>query len=367
MMKKKIFGKSISVDIDFTHSNLLTDAIGNYPDTNENSTINIKIFINKKMSFNKFKSTNPKVHSSSDTSMSVKVGEHNITWEFVNDAINIYFYYNYPTSIHKKLRKFFGYEYPSLNNNFLQTFYELVLVPTNFFIKDRSLIHASAIKYKSSTILFAGTGGVGKSSSMLSFMDNQDVSFISDDICVVDDKGYIYPNYSWPKVYGYNCSGIDILKSKIFFNSSFLDKLHFSIKNHLDPSSVRRKISPFNLYNSVSGVSTKVDYIIYLFREDVPDLTLTIMDKDVLREANELIINTEYSYFYNHLFWDKYNRILSKNNRHIHNDVYNYSNDYEEFVSNIDPCKVFKLSVPMEINHQYFIDSVIKIVDGLDA
>ncbi len=71
-----------------------------------------------------------------------------------------------------------------------------------------SLVHASGLNRRGRTILLAGTGGVGKSTSLLSAMSSDtSLSYIGDDMMVVDLDGTVHRHPKRIQVYAYNVAG----------------------------------------------------------------------------------------------------------------------------------------------------------------
>ena len=75
-----------------------------------------------------------------------------------------------------------------------------------------SLINNSNLQW----LFVTGKGGVGKTSIEIDFCLNNKMSFLTDDIAIGDVNGDVYPNYNWPKIYGYNLLGNKLLIDSCF-------------------------------------------------------------------------------------------------------------------------------------------------------
>jgi serine kinase of HPr protein (carbohydrate metabolism regulator) len=144
--------------------------------------------------------------------------------------------------------------YKSNIENITAILYELVLVPLNYFFSDKALVHASSMKNSTNgkTVMFGGTGGVGKTSLELLLCRELGYSFISDDIAVIDKKGFVYSNLAYPKIYAYNAEGNQEIENLLFNKRSSIDKLQWKLsKNIRGLNKARRTISPDEIYKSV--------------------------------------------------------------------------------------------------------------------
>ena len=75
--------------------------------------------------------------------------------------------------------------------------YYLILFPVIWYYEhfyNKYLLHASVLLYKRETILFSGLGGVGKSTFVISLLENSEFQFISDNLVVYGDNELIAVN-----------------------------------------------------------------------------------------------------------------------------------------------------------------------------
>lgn len=187
--------------------------------------------------------------------------ERGIVWTFGSNRIS--FGYNIEKNLWKVIlissgrpgelpiwRKALSYEYPNRHDQLMQDLHELVLVPTAILL-GRLPIHAAAISLNGGAYLVGGTGGVGKSSTLLKAAGNlgsEQVYFLSDDISILSRQGYVSPNLAWPKIYGYNFRFLGAAKSPLS-SVGLLNKLHFYLKKWIQgESAVRRKMNPNEVF-----------------------------------------------------------------------------------------------------------------------
>jgi len=84
-----------------------------------------------------------------------------------------------------------------------------------------SLVHASGLNRSGRTVLLAGTGGVGKSTSLLSAMSSDtSLAYIGDDMVVVDRDGTVYRHPKRIQVYAYNVGGNPKVRRRVLAGMS---------------------------------------------------------------------------------------------------------------------------------------------------
>ncbi len=219
-----------------------------------------------------------------------------------------------PNAFRKFTRKWLNMQFTNRVDNIGQIFHENVLIPLSFFFDDIAPIHASGFKWKNKTYLLGGTGGVGKTTLELLFCLQKKASFITDDIAIIYKNAQIFPNYNYPKIYGYNLVGNPVLKQKIFYKTSIFNKLHWFLHQKLfGIDKVRRKISPFLLYNNVAEQPEKLTDYLLLFKIKSDTIHIENNTVDNIVKATINVILTEYTYFFNHVFWHEFNALNSKN------------------------------------------------------
>src|SRR5690625_1536679 len=280
-MKKLIFGKGINIITKNSDIKaILNDRFSLYPDFNEKE--DIKLYINENEENDDFISINPNLHTSYPDGFKAKFGSNTIRWVMGQDVIKVYL--NIP-SLTKSWKNIIS-RYRSMEfsigskERIDQILYEMVLIPTMFFIDNLAIIHSAGFVYKNKSFLLGGTGGTGKTSASLEISKKNSALFLNDDMSIIDSQGFIYPNLAYPKIYAYNTIGDIELENKLIKHHSFLNKIHWKIKKKKNSEKVRRKISPKDLYGSVINEKVKLDFYIILFREKVSKMKITEINKE---------------------------------------------------------------------------------------
>lgn len=132
----------------------------------------------------------------------------------------------------------------------------------NYFAVDegRCLIHASAVNYQGKTMVFAGEGGVGKTSMLLS-TPKQSAKFFGDDFVGIDAEGNIYPYPKKIMMYGHNTLGLRHDNP----SNGILDMIQWKFRFALNSSKVRRRITFSELGLQISDFN-ELDFAFYLTR-----------------------------------------------------------------------------------------------------
>lgn len=261
----------------------------------------------------------------------------------------------------KYISKFLSIGYENTFENIGQILHELVLIPSTFFFKDKVIIHGSCLYNKkfNKSIVFGGTGGVGKTSTLIEMGKDHDWVFLSDDMVVVDTNGKIHPNYAYPKIYAYNTIGDKKFEKEILKGKKLMDKFQWIFWKKINPAKVRRRIAPNLLYNS-EFVSPKLDNNLFLFRGNFDeDITFEKTGYKNSSKFEKNIILSEYESFYKFIKWYEYNAKALKLKPYITFDeiVKNYEEKYNEIFSNTDNY-VVKINDSME--HNIFKKEMIK-------
>jgi hypothetical protein len=203
------------------------------------------------------------------------------------------------------IRRAWNMEFPTIFDNVVQIFHELILIPSVYLHSDLALIHAASVEKSGKALLFSGTGGVGKSSSILHFSKQEEFSFCSDDICVVSAKGEVFPNMAWPKIYAYNIT--DKYSKKLALNNrNLISRIHFNTRVFLGMSA-RRKVDPRLMYKKVLTNSAILAGILFLKRENVVRPKVAPISCSSASKMIIGIMETEYFVFHKLLEWENYN------------------------------------------------------------
>ncbi|MEZ8859693.1 hypothetical protein [Vibrio sp. 10N.247.311.51] len=360
-MKKEIFGKSVVINSSKKYEGLVLDSVDLYHDCKSEHT-DIVINVGKKSLFN-IESTNPKLLSNCDSGFITRYRNIEISWGYIDSILNVYVNLKEKSKLRDVVSKVISMEFATQSQMIGQILHELVLVPMNYFFGDCFPIHAATVCKNNRSYLFTGTGGVGKSSALLSLKD-AGYSFHSDDIVLINKNGITFGNMAKPKIYGYNCAGNSIQKL-ILKDRNVLDQAHFLLKNKYNPSKVRRKICPKELFNGSISLSAEAQKMFYLFREDVNEFCVSeINDLVMARDMAISVISAEYIEFHRFIEWHNYNSIaLGKKPLLTIEGVLNYwSLVLDSALKNI---KIYKVSIPINMTHGEYQKSIKALIDEL--
>lgn len=359
-MKKFIFGRCYKFSCHEDVEDMLVETVGLYQDIDDEPEVYVTIKINQDFE-ESLLTRNPAIHARTNHGMVTSFGKHVVNWLFDDDGfLHIDLYYNEPKGYISLINKLISIEYSSRMESFLQVLYELVLVPSVYFFSEKSMpVHAASLKVGSRCVLLAGTGGVGKSSAMLALKEIEGAAFISDDIVTVSKNRKAFGNMAWPKIYGYNCVGNDV-KKELLSGRSWLDRIQFNCLNYMNPSRVRRKISPLRLFNEVSTSGAEITDVLYLFRENVHEMKVSKMQLDETILLTIEVLLAEYGIFHNHLYWEKYNSIARGLSPVLDLEV--VKKNWGEVLSRaFSEARIFKISIPLDYDHKQYMKEIEKL------
>lgn len=359
-VRKIIFGKLYEIHWEGSFESVVEPSVALYPDGPKSASADVRIKIVKRLAHLTPLSINPKIHKSLTDGMCTIFGKVHACWKPCEDgalAITM----AVPNSISLNfLRRAKSKEFPTPVEEFEQLLHELILVPSVYFSASTAPLHAAAVSIPSGNILIAGTGGVGKSSAILALRALKGAAFISDDISVVSSQGTVYGNMAWPKIYGYNCAG-SAIGNEILKGRGLIDRVHFKVRNALNPDKVRRKIQPDRLYGSVVPSGVDVTRICYLFREDVPQMSLGSLSVDAAADMSVAVMESEYGIFHRHISWEEYSA-LARNSEPLlrMRDVRSRWRDI--YRSAFSRAEVTKISIPLRIDHAQYQSEIVDLV-----
>lgn len=265
-------------------------------------------------------------------------------------------------SFRRGLRKWLNMQFTNRIENVGQILHEQVLVPLTFFCENKVPIHASAVTRNDKTILFGGTGGVGKTSIELELCLNGMYGFAADDIAIGDVEGTIYSNYNSPKIYGYNAEGNSTLKKIVFQNQGLFSKIHWKFhKTIFGLSKVRRKIAPNSLFKNVSPEKTIFSHYLMLFRSHGNEIAVTGLSKEKASEMSVAVILAEYAYFMNHIKWHQFNALGNGVEPILTVDM--LKGRWEKNMNQLlDKTAINQINIPIRINHNQFKSEIGEII-----
>ncbi|MCF6350934.1 MAG: hypothetical protein L3J23_07900 [Flavobacteriaceae bacterium] len=259
-----------------------------------------------------------------------------------------------PNYFRKVIRKWLNMQFTNRVENIGQIFHENILIPMTFFFDDLVPIHASGFSLNGKSILLGGTGGTGKTTLELEFCLHKNAGFITDDIAIINQNNEVYPNYNHPKIYGYNLVGNNKLKNRIFKKESFFSKIHWFLHRKIfGISKVRRKVSPFDLFENVKTEKTKLKNYYILSKNDCIEVSKEKLNLETICKMTVEIVFTEYNYFFNQLKWHEFNALSKKNKPII------TTNDLEKkwitiLNKSLTKTENYLVNIPLSITHKEF-------------
>lgn len=309
---KKIAGLNVKLSLENNKaSQVLLDELNYYPNGFPNGW-DLEFCFWRPVNFETI-SNNPSSHFEFSNGIGTNWGGYSVVWtkEDRTGLPKVFFYLTVPMD--RMLNKLKGMQYTHPYEEIGQIFHEGVLQPSLFlyFSQNISLIHGSSVISPSGkTITFGGTGGVGKTSLELELILNKDYSFIADDISILDNKGYLLPNFNLPKIYGYNLLGYRQIEKKLFENKTNLDKLWWNVQKKLKaPNRYRRRADIDSFYSGRKAAESKFNRYIILYRSNVPDPVRTQLTAKEAARMNTSVMYTELARLFNTLKLHEYNRI----------------------------------------------------------
>jgi hypothetical protein len=361
-MIKTIFNKTILFKTDIPEINeTLQDELRFY-ESESQKKIDVTVEITNTIDMEAIL-VNPSVHITCDQGFGIKTGVYTIYW--IKTEISLYCIIHispHTSFLSREFSRLRNMEYRSFAS-IGQILHEFVFVPLCYFFHDIAPILCSSILSGDQAILFGGTGGTGKTSTLLEIGKNNRIHFLSDDILVVD-RDQVYPNYAFPKIYAYNTEGDREMERELLKKSSLGNKLHWHIKKKLRPSGVRRRMDPAALYSIKKCENIQVKEYIIFNRGKFDTVSLEKIDHRRAAALTLLIMKPEYSIYHNHIYWDAYNRLLMNEKPLLNLDSI-FQNWHSIYMKQCKGKNLYMCNIPLDISHQNFKHKVMRIIEKL--
>jgi hypothetical protein len=134
----------------------------------------------------------------------------------------------------------------------------------------QSYLHASSFTRDGRTVAVAAWGGVGKTTSMLKLVVEDNWKFLSDDLGIIDEAGFIYRSPKKMQIYAYNVEGQPALRHMLLHGRSMVDMLNWYYrKSKYGIKKVRRRVSADELFKDKVGVSGRLTDVFFIERAAV--------------------------------------------------------------------------------------------------
>lgn len=158
-----------------------------------------------------------------------------------------------------------------LAKNFMYDVFDYLTQIQNLYVS-QSYIHASSFTKNERTVAVVAWGGIGKTTSMLKLVTEDNWKFLSDDLGIIDENGFIYRSPKKMQIYAYNVEGQPALKKLLLKGRAFVDMLNWYYrKTRYGIKKVRRRISADELFKENVGVSARLTDIFFIERAAVND------------------------------------------------------------------------------------------------
>lgn len=369
-----IFGKNTLINLDASEESLLLkEELKIYPkvDSNAKTDITINYMGNDFVSKYKTLNNNPSIHSLTQKGMIIEIDKIKVEYVFENrNLVEVNFAIdNKKSALRSILSKWKNIQFTRPGKeNIGQIFHEIILVPLLFFFDRYALVHASSVLTdKNKTIVFGGTGGVGKTSLEMELCRNHSCKFISDDILAVNDSGFLFPNLAFPKIYGYNIVGNKKTFDELFPHPFSTNYLHWKLLKTLKgPSGVRRRVSPTVFYGEIVKNAQKIDSFCLLNRTDTDTIGIRNCTAHEIAKLNTRVMLSEYGVFLNHVYWHQYNCILKGNTPQLTIEDFIDQNTRNLENALVD-SKTVIIDIPLKIEHNRFKESMAQLLVDNDV
>lgn len=130
----------------------------------------------------------------------------------------------------------------------------------------QTYVHASSLERDGKAIALLAWGGIGKTTSLLKLVLEDNWRFLSDDLGLVDADGRLHRSPKNLQIYGYNLQGQDKIEKALFSNRTMLESLSWSFFRTIKGNhKVRRRVSAEKLFGSeriaTSGQMSKAFFL----------------------------------------------------------------------------------------------------------
>jgi hypothetical protein len=309
--------------------------------------------------------SNPKIHNELPNGFNITSHDGSTSYEIKNGILYIKAYIKFEKSlILKFIKKVINWEYTTREEKIGQIVFERLLVPSTFFFPKYFPVHCACfLSPNNKVVLIGGTGGVGKTSAEIEFCLNRGYKFLCDDIAILNVNGELYPNYSFPKIYGYNIVDNYKMKKIVFHNRSLLDKISWVIQKWvLGTAKVRRKINPEAVYSIPIGNNFPVHSFFILALEFRDDFIISRISPETATQLNLNVIRTEYAQFFNHIDWHLFNKRVDGSSPIVNNDTL-FPMMNQASIKALEKVKCYIIRAPIKIKHQAFIQELCNLVE----
>lgn len=362
-----IFGCTVDVEFDGSlASSVLADELAVYP-SGEASGADVRVKYGVERPVRGLR--NPASHTELDRGFRAHYGRVVVDYTFSNSRVTeaAFEIEDDDSSLRRWGRRFANMQYASLGERAGQVFHELVMVPVAHTDPRLILLHASALQHPvGGMVAIGGTGGVGKTSLELELCRKHGYVFAADDIVAVNVDGMVWPNLAYPKIYGYNVGGDGSLRVQLMRGRSILDQFHWTVRSRIDPSGVRRRIAPAQLYGTYCRSPSPLSAYVFISREDRSDVCVESATPDAMAEMSVHVMQSEYAAFYRHLHYHAVNRVLTgRGPAIVLEDLFARWYEQARSVLRGVDCRIVR--APASMPHRVFVEAVVTTINTLSV
>jgi len=365
----EVFGKTVQLEFDEKVFIKVNENLSMYPASKESPSIAIRIIQECDGEEWPYRSggflQNPSNHITYENGFGMRTGSTDVFFEKTEDQLEVEVRVKRGSYLKRMLRRMISMEFSSTEDNISQFLHEIVFIPFAFFFDSIMPIHASSFRTPSGKVdLIGGTGGVGKTSTELALCSKEGYAFVSDDFCIVDENGNVYPNLAYPKIYAYNTRDNKDLEKQLLRKESVLNKIHWFLGKKLrGEDKVRRKQSPSTLYKEYVSNKVKADNYFILVRTS--DSKVIRAQKTTSKHANAFtlsILKNEYSAFHKQLIWHQYNSMLAGQQAIV--DLDKVFSGWKRLGSHFfENTNNYIVEIPIRIEHQQLIEGIESVIE----
>ncbi|MEZ5175689.1 MAG: hypothetical protein R2823_05740 [Acidimicrobiia bacterium] len=218
-----------------------------------------------------------------------------------------------------------------------------------------AMLHAAALCKGDRTAVLAGTGGVGKSTSLLAAMSRrQDLRYLGDDLIVIDENGRAFRHPKKVQVYDYNLDRLPETKTRLLDRLGPARRGLWTVRaSWLGPKQVRMRVSAEDLFGAAQVADeSQIDTVFWVVPGAVERVTSRPMDPgEAAQHAAAALVDE---------FWD-FARLLNLGSvltdRAMSLDAF-YSDTLGVYRSAFSRGECYQLSVPRDAEPVEIVDSL---------
>lgn len=156
--------------------------------------------------------------------------------------------------------------------------------------KDMAFIHSGAFYKNDLTYLIAGTGGCGKTSSVLASCLN-DSEYYTEDFGIIDSEGMIYQCPKTITLFNSDLGFQKEVKNNLYGKLSLKKKIKWILLNDVLKKNTFLKVSPLNIFPNIAISARKINKAYYFTRNSGDSIKV---EKMSLQEISKRIALSSY-------------------------------------------------------------------------